>query len=136
MPIAPIPPRKPDPKRVKAHLFGLRSEQIARALLRLKGYEIIDERYKNAFGEIDILAKKGDVLALVEVKARKRFQDCAEAITPAKQQRQIKAAKSLLAYPGKHARHINANTQLRFDVIMVVPWHLPHHITNAFIDQG
>lgn len=127
--------QKPDPKRQKAHLFGLRSEQIARWFLRLKGYEILAERYTNAFGEVDILAKKGSVIALVEVKARKRFRDCAEAITPAKQERQIKAAKSLLAYPGKYGRHISHDTQIRFDVIMIVPWHFPRHLTNAFTEN-
>lgn len=130
----PLPPPSPNPEKVKAHLFGLRSEQIARIFLRLKGYEILAERYRNAFGEIDIIAKKGEVLALVEVKARRHFRDCAEAITPNKQQRQIKAAKSLLAYPGTLRKHISPDMVIRFDVIMIVPWHLPRHMTNAFTE--
>lgn len=125
--------RTPTQKRQKSYLLGLRAEKIARLALLLKGYKIISERYQNAFGEIDIIAKKGDVLALVEVKARKTFRECAESITPLKQQKQIKAAKALLAYPGTLAAHVQyQNVQVRFDVIMIVPYRLPRHMTNAF----
>ena len=120
-------------KRKSAYKFGLRAEKVAVWLLKIKGYRVIAERYQNAFGEVDILAVKGEVLAFVEVKARQSFRECAESITPAKQQRQIKAAKSLLAYPGIYAGHFNsANVQVRFDVMMIVPWRLPRHMINAF----
>ncbi len=120
-------------KRKNAYKFGLRAEKTAVLLLKIKGYRVIAERYQNAFGEVDILALKGGVLAFVEVKARRSFRECAESITPAKQQRQIKAAKSLLAYPGSFARWFNpAEVQVRFDVVMIVPWRLPRHMVNAF----
>lgn len=119
--------------RKKAYVRGHRAEKIAALWLKTKGYQILAERYSNAFGEIDIVAKKGDVLALVEVKARKTYRECAESITPEKQQRQIKAAKSLLAYPGSLARFFDpSRVQPRFDVIMIRPWRLPRHLTNAF----
>lgn len=120
-------------KRKEAHKRGLKAEKTAVRWLRMKGYQILAERYKNAFGEVDILAKKGNVLALVEVKARKTYRECAESITPAKQQRQIKAAKSLLAYPGVYAKFFNSSqVQVRFDVMMIRPWRLPRHMINAF----
>ena len=118
--------------RKKAYKRGLRAEGLARFTLKLKGYEILAERYKNAFGEVDIIAKKHNTLALVEVKARSSFRECMESITPDKQARQIKAAKSLLAYPGELSPHIHSNLDIRFDMICVVPWHFPKHLTNAW----
>lgn len=119
--------------RKQAHKWGLDAEKIAVWWLKAKGYQILAERYKNAFGEVDILAKKREVLAFVEVKARKTYRECVESITLDKQQRQIKAAKSLLAYPGQYAKFFNpAETQVRFDIMMIRPWRLPRHMTNAF----
>lgn len=119
--------------RVKSYHFGLKAEQAARWWLKLKGYKILAERYRNAFGEIDIIAERKGVLALVEVKARQSFRDCLEAITPAQQQRIIRAANSLLAYPGAVASHLNLSEMIiRFDVIMIVPGHFPRHITDAW----
>ncbi len=119
--------------RKKAYGFGLSAEDIAVKLLRLKGYDILARRYRNAFGEIDVLAMKSGVLAVVEVKARGSFRDCLESMTPAKQQRLIRAASSLLAYPGKFAGRIDAQTvTIRFDLIMIVPWRLPRHVKDAW----
>lgn len=126
-------PHRSTQSRQDAYRRGLRAEKIARILLILKGYKIIAERYQNSFGEIDILALKGDTLALVEVKARSNLRDCLESITPVKQARQIKAAKSLLAYPGTLAPFTrNPNLSIRFDVICIVPWKVPVHLISAW----
>lgn len=119
--------------RQQSYLFGLKAEQIAKWILRLKGYNVIAERYRNAFGEIDIVATKDDLLVCVEVKARQRFKDCLEAVTPMQQQRIGKASASLLAYPAKLGQYINPQTMsVRYDLIMVVPKRLPRHIKDAW----
>ena len=127
-----MPPHRSKASRKQAYKRGLRAERLACWLLRIKGYKILEQRYKNSFGEVDIIALRGPILALVEVKARHSVRECLESITPTKQQKQIKAAKALLAYPGKLAPYITNDLAIRFDVICVVPWRLPHHLTNAW----
>ena len=124
---------KPTEPRLRAYHFGLSAEEAAERWLRLKGYRILARRYRNAFGEIDLLALKGRTLAVVEVKARKNFTACLEALTPRQQQRLIRAVSALLAYPGKFAGLFAAKPlNIRFDLIMIVPWHLPRHLKDAW----
>jgi putative endonuclease len=61
---------KPQRNRQLAYLSGRRAERIACWLLRLKGYRILAVNWRCAAGEVDILARRGDVLAAVEVKRR------------------------------------------------------------------
>lgn len=125
--------KKPPSKRLKAHRWGMSAETLCVRWLKLKGYDILAERYRNAFGEIDIVAIKADTLVIIEVKARKTFRDCIESMPPAKQQRLIRAASALKAYPGKFAGRIGANVpNIRFDLMMVVPWRLPKHLKDAW----
>ncbi len=120
-------------KRLQAYHFGLSAEEAAARWLKLKGYTILARRLRNAFGEIDLLAMKGDTLAIVEVKARRSFRDCLEAVTPMQQQRLIRAATSLMAYPGKFTgRIVPGRTNIRFDLVMIVPWRFPRHLKDAW----
>ena len=50
---------------------GALGEQFAACLLAAKGYEILARNFKTPFGEIDIIAKKGNTAAMVEVRTRK-----------------------------------------------------------------
>lgn len=120
-------------KRLQAYHFGLSAEEAAARWLRLKGYVILARRLRNAFGEIDLLVMKGNTLVIVEVKARRNFRDCLEAVTPMQQQRLIRAATALMAYPGKFAGRITpGRTTIRFDLVMIVPWRLPRHLKDAW----
>ena len=56
--------------RKKAHGAGILSERAAIVILRLKGYRVLARRYQNRGGEIDIVARRGDTVAFVEVKVR------------------------------------------------------------------
>lgn len=64
--------------------FGNLGEQIAVNILRSKGYAILDRNFRSKFGEIDIVAKDGETLVFVEVKARigNKFGTPEEAVLP------------------------------------------------------
>jgi putative endonuclease len=96
-------------------------------LLRCKGYQVLKQRYRTPVGEIDIIARKGNVLAIVEVKARPDLHQAHEAISPHQQARLARAAHY---YVARHPQTLH--TVLRFDVIFVLPGQWPRHIINAF----
>jgi putative endonuclease len=125
----PLDPLKsaPRPERVAAFRFGLSAESRAAMLLVAKGYRIAARRWKTPFGEIDIVARRRRELVFVEVKARDRLDDAAEAVTARGKRRIIAAAEFwLVRHPDDAAREI------RFDVILVAPRKIPRHIANAF----
>ena len=77
--------------------------------------------------EIDLLARRGSVLVAAEVKLRPSLRAGAEAVTP-RQRRRI--ARAVEAYIARHPDLAALN--VRFDVVLVVPWHWPHHIMDAW----
>ncbi len=120
-------------QRHKAYRFGLAAEKYAAWYLRCKGYRIVAERYRNAQGEIDLLARRGNMLVAVEVKARKTLGECAQSVPVLKQQKINRAMQGLLM--GAHgiaALAGSANRDIRFDVVWIVPWHWPRHIPDAW----
>jgi putative endonuclease len=124
----PLDTAKPaSPERVAAFRTGLSAESRAAALLMAKGYRILARRFKTPHGEIDLVAKKRNLVVFVEVKARARLDDAAYAVTPRQQARIIDAAQGwLMAHP-EHAEF-----DLRFDAILIAPRHLPRHLLAAF----
>ena len=120
----------PNPARVAAFRQGLSAENRAALLLMAKGFRIAARRYKTPFGELDIVARRRQVLLFVEVKARSRHDEAAKAVTVRQQKRIVAAAQYWLAsHPGDCTKHI------RFDVISVTTWGFPRHIAGAF-DAG
>jgi putative endonuclease len=110
---------------------GRRAEMLAAWLLRLKGYRILARRWRVAVGEIDLIARRGRVIAFVEVKQRPNRTEAAEAVTQAARRRIARAASAwLVAHPAAAA------LDLRFDVIICVPRRLPHHLRHAFDAEG
>lgn len=95
--------------------LGKLGEAIAADFLRKKGYTICSQNYRYLKGEIDIIAQKADVLAIVEVKSRTTgfVEDLSETITPKKIKRLVIAADH---YVQASALEVD----VRFDVITVV----------------
>ena len=123
----PIPPVAARPERQVAFALGLSAESRAAALLIAKGYRIVARRFRSPVGEIDIVARRGRALIFVEVKARGRLEDAAEAVIVRQQRRIIAAAEAWLA---SHPDDVNCD--IRFDVMLVAPRSLPRHIVAAF----
>ena len=114
-------------QRRRAVRLGYWSEILSRWLLRLRGYTILAVRVRNACGEIDIIARRGCMLAVVEVKARRNLTDAMLSIGAAKQQRLASATALWLARNPQMAK-----CNIRFDAILVSPWRLPCHIPGAW----
>ena len=113
--------------RRRAWRRGRLAEAACAATLILRGYRILARRLRSPVGEIDIVARRGVVLAIIEVKARPDSAEAAAAVTPRQQKRLIRAAGWLIA-----GRPDLAAMQIRFDVMLVTPWRWPHHVVDAW----
>jgi putative endonuclease len=113
--------------RQAAFRLGLSAETRAAALLLAKGYRVVARRFRTGVGEVDIVARRGNLLVFIEVKARERLDDAAEAVTPRQQRRIIAAAQAWLA-----ANPDDVTRNIRFDVILIAPRRWPRHILAAF----
>lgn len=115
------------PERVAAFRTGLSAESRAAAYLLAKGYRILARRYRTPHGEIDIVARRRNLIAFIEVKARASLDDAAYAVTPRQQQRIVNAAQGWLVAHPEHAEF-----ELRFDAMLIAPRRLPRHLLAAF----
>jgi len=99
----------------KRQELGILGEDLACTELQRRGYAIVERRYRSRHGEIDIVARDGDVTVFVEVKTRSGndFGDGAEAVTAWKQRRIAKMAVDFLV------RHRLHDRPCRFDVVAV-----------------
>jgi len=113
--------------RRKAFIRGHVSEYYAALYLLLKGYRIAAIRFRAKSGEIDIIARKGDLVAFVEVKARRIIGDAVFAVDPSTQRR-IRNA-SLVWIAGQRDAAV---LSYRYDIIAVSPWRRPQHFRDAF----
>ena len=108
----------------KAFRQGHASEWIAAAFLMLKGYQILGFRLKGRGGEIDILARRGGVLAVVEVKRRATMEAALTALTPDQHQRLLASGRAVL-----HGRPSLAGHELRIDMVALAPGRFPLHVS-------
>jgi putative endonuclease len=111
-----------------SHSVGVAAECRAKKLLEGKSYRILAQRYKTKAGEIDLVAKRGDHLAFVEVKGRKTLDEAAYSILPRQQARIALAAEVFL---GEHLELSQCSAS--FDVILVSPSQGCSHIEQAFL---
>lgn len=118
--------KAPESRR-RAERRGRHAERIAALFLRLKGYRIVAMRYKTHAGEIDIIARRGDLAVFIEVKARREAQLAVDAVTPSAMRR-IRAASDIwLSRQPDFAR-----LSQRYDIVACLPGRLPQHFTDAF----
>lgn len=110
-----------------ARLSGRRSEVWAALLLMAKGYRILGFRLKTPQAEIDLLAKRGPVLAVVEVKSRTSLEAALETVTFDQRNRLRRAGAGLAAN-----RPALADCVIRLDLVALAPGRLPMHIPDAW----
>jgi len=114
-------------RRRAAWRLGRRAELICVWHLRLRGYRILARRLRTPQGEIDILARRGKVLAVIEVKARDSLARAGESVSPRQRRRLGRAAAYFLA-----GRPAYASLDLRFDAMLLAPGRLPVHLVDAW----
>lgn len=102
-------------------------ERIAAWWLRLKGWRILDTRVRTPAGEVDLVARRGSLVAFVEVKTRKSSAELDFAIDERRLARVAAAAEVLMP------RYAGPGDDIRVDVILLAPGSAPRHIENAWI---
>lgn len=120
-------PAGPDARRLEAGRRGYMAEWIAAIYLMFKGYRVKHLRYRTRAGEIDIIARKGNVAVFVEVKARSVEQAAVDAVGALTQSR-IRAASDIWLARQRDA----AQLSLRYDIIAILPGRWPRHFRDAF----
>jgi putative endonuclease len=95
--------------------------------LRLRGWRILARGWRCPSGEIDILARRGRALAVIEVKSRSELDTAASALTPRQRRRIARAAETFLL-----SRPDLAPLDLRFDLMLVAPLRVPRHWPGAW----
>lgn len=121
-----------DNKR-KANRFGYFGEYLAMVFLILKGYSILERRYKTKLGEIDIIAKKKNVTIFCEVKARQDIETALYSLSDKQKLRIRRAAEQYMSHLKKYYKNNKIEEEVfRCDMILIVPWRLPKHIENAW----
>ena len=121
--------------RQAAQRRGRWAEALCVWHLRLRGWRILARGFTtgrgSGAGEVDIVARRGAVIAFIEVKARADRTSAAEAIGARQRIRINRAAESFLL-----RRPDLAALSLRFDAMLVAPWRLPHHVMDAWRPGG
>ncbi|NQU70650.1 MAG: YraN family protein [Rhodospirillales bacterium] len=120
---------RPVNDRQRRYRLGHYAETICVWHLRLRGYRVLSRRFKTPVGEVDIIARRRNMVAFIEVKARRTRALAMESVSPRQQNRIRRAAEIFLI-----ARPALTSCDLRFDIMLVTPWAVPSHVMNAWRD--
>ena len=112
--------------RRAAEKRGRGAETLACWYLRLKGWQILARRARVPGGEVDIVARRGRMLAFVEVKARATQEEAAFALDEWRLRRVVTAAERLVP------RYMREGDDVRIDALFIVPGRWPRHLTNVW----
>lgn len=112
--------------RRRAEISGRRGERFAALWLQLKGWSILARRARTPVGEVDLVARRGRILAFVEVKARARQGDAELALDHYRLRRVAAAAEALAP------RFVRPGDDIRIDAMFLLPWRLPRHLENVW----
>lgn len=114
------------PARLAAEKRGRQGERIAGWWLRLKGWSILARRVRTPAGEVDLIARRGAMVAFIEVKARASDAALADAIDERRLARVAAAAEALAA------TYLQPGDDMRIDVMLLAPGRPPRHLENVW----
>jgi len=112
--------------RQQAEKRGRGAETLACWYLRLRGWQILARRARVPGGEVDIVARRGRIVAFVEVKARASEEAAAMALDDWRLRRVAVAAERLAP------RYMRDGDDLRIDALFIVPRRWPKHLANVW----
>lgn len=113
--------------RRAAETRGREGETRAAWFLRLRGWRILDRRVRTPAGEVDLVARRGTLIAFVEVKTRATQAELDFAIDERRLARVARAAEYLMP------RYAGPGDDIRVDVVLIAPGGAPRHIENAWM---
>ncbi|AKM06971.1 YraN family protein [Pelagerythrobacter marensis] len=113
-------------KRQFAERQGRVGEARAALWLQMQGWRILDRRRKTPVGEIDLICRRRNVVAFVEVKWRKAAAELDHAIDEYRLGR-VAAAVESVAH-----EYADGGEDIRIDVLLLAPGSFPRHIVNAW----
>ncbi|MEO6716605.1 MAG: YraN family protein [Novosphingobium sp.] len=113
--------------RAEREARGRRGEWLAAWYLRLTGWRILAQRIKTPRGEVDLIARRGTLVAFVEVKWRANAADLDLAIDDHRLRR-VAAAAEVLAL-----RYVRPGDDMRLDVLLLAPGRIPRHLQNVWM---
>lgn len=113
--------------RRAAERGGRRAEAKAALWLRLKGWRILATRARTPVGEVDLVARRGKTVAVIEVKARATAGEAALALDDWRLRRVAAAVEALAP------RYARPGDTIRIDAMFVVPGRLPRHMQNVWM---
>ncbi|MEN0000883.1 MAG: YraN family protein [Pseudomonadota bacterium] len=114
-------------KRRVAEKRGRRAELIAELFLLTKGFRTVARRFKTKAGEVDLIARRGDLVLMVEVKARPTLSEALDAVTPFAQRRIEAAGDIWLSRQSDYGR-----LSVRYDLIAILPRRWPVHVASIY----
>ncbi|WP_322989553.1 YraN family protein [Hoeflea sp.] len=114
-------------RKRRSECIGRRAEWLAALALLLKGYRILALRYRTPAGEIDLVARKGDLIAFVEVKARRDLASGVDAVSYTAQRRILAAGELFIS-----RQPDSAQLSWRCDIMVVSRWRWPVYLQDAF----
>jgi putative endonuclease len=113
--------------RAEREAKGRRGESLAAWYLRLKGWRIVARRVKTSRGEVDLVARRGRLVAFVEVKWRANAKELDFAIDQYRLRRVAAAAEVLTP------RYVRSGEDVRVDVVLLAPGRFPRHLQNVWM---
>ena len=117
--------RRQRQNRAEREALGRRGEALAAWYLRLMGWRILERRLKTPRGEIDLIARRGRLVAFIEVKWRATSRELDHAIDDYRLRRVVAAAEAVAH------RYLREGDDMRIDVLLLAPGRFPRHIVNA-----
>lgn len=117
--------------RFRNYRRGHRGEWLAALALMARGFRIVARRYRTPLGEIDLIARRGDLVLIVEVKVRPTLIEAMDAVGVQSARRIEGAADLWLARQPDYGR-----LSVRFDLVAVLPRRWPVHVPNVFYGRN